>query len=203
MDISESVTIFVVFTRNRHFDSLNMAAAGDDDKISATENTDSQESDYDIFRDSYVRYLGYANEVGESFRPLVHVNFVWATYAVASGYVIADSVDKMYRAKQAFVPQDEEHYMKRVLKAGADSLVWQSFASVIVPGITINRLVAMSGFMIKKSSFGQRHAMIPKTVPTALGLLSIPLIIQPIDHGVHWVMNRSFRPWIGIPEHES
>ena len=154
--------------------------------------SDSDNAEYDIFRDSNVRYLGYANEVGESFRPLVHVNFVRFTYVIASGYVVADSMDKMYRAKQGYV-----------LKAGADSLIWQSFASVIVPGITINRLVKLSGSMINRTALAQRSAMIPKTVPTAIGLASIPLIIQPIDHLVHYVMNHSFRPWIGIREHGS
>ena len=30
----------------------------------------------DVFRDTPVRYLGYANEVGEAFRAQVHVNWV-------------------------------------------------------------------------------------------------------------------------------
>jgi hypothetical protein len=26
------------------------------------------QSEYNVFRDSYLRYMGYANEIGESFR---------------------------------------------------------------------------------------------------------------------------------------
>ena len=47
----------------------------------------------DLFRDTWLRYLGYANEVGESFR----YQAPWAvkpSYAIAFGYVLADTVDK-------------------------------------------------------------------------------------------------------------
>jgi hypothetical protein len=49
---------------------------------------------YDVFKDSLARYLGYANEVGESFRPVISTLAVRATYAVAGVYVVADAVDK-------------------------------------------------------------------------------------------------------------
>ncbi|XP_078687661.1 mitochondrial fission process protein 1-like [Branchiostoma floridae x Branchiostoma belcheri] len=45
----------------------------------------------DIYRDTLVRYLGYANEVGESFRALVPVSVVWGSYAVATAYCTADA----------------------------------------------------------------------------------------------------------------
>jgi hypothetical protein len=37
---------------------------------------------------------GYANEVGEAFRPSVHVNWVRLSYGIASAYVLADTLDK-------------------------------------------------------------------------------------------------------------
>jgi Mitochondrial 18 KDa protein (MTP18) len=37
---------------------------------------------------------GYANEVGESFRALIHVNWVRFSYGVASSYVCADAASK-------------------------------------------------------------------------------------------------------------
>ena len=45
----------------------------------------------DIYRDTPLRYLGYANEVGEAFRALVHVNWVKLSYGVASAYVVRKS----------------------------------------------------------------------------------------------------------------
>ena len=43
-------------------------------------------------------FPGYANEVGEAFRALVHVNVVRFSYVVASTYVCADAVDKGKKA---------------------------------------------------------------------------------------------------------
>jgi hypothetical protein len=54
--------------------------------MSNPEKTEGQE--VDIYRDTPVRFLGYANEVGEAFRALIHVNWVRATYGVASIYVL-------------------------------------------------------------------------------------------------------------------
>jgi hypothetical protein len=47
----------------------------------------------DIFRDTWVRYIGYANEVGESFRPLFP-RLVAPTYIAAFGYVLGDANSK-------------------------------------------------------------------------------------------------------------
>ncbi|KAG5188923.1 mitochondrial 18 KDa protein-domain-containing protein [Tribonema minus] len=46
-----------------------------------------EEREVDIFRDTPVRYLGYANECGEAFRPLVPGIVVTLSYAVAIAYV--------------------------------------------------------------------------------------------------------------------
>ena len=44
--------------------------------------------DYDVFKDSWLRYCGYANEVGEAFRPIIPRSLVFATYAIASIYAL-------------------------------------------------------------------------------------------------------------------
>lgn len=64
----------------------------------------------DIFRDTAVRYCGYSNEVGESFRPLIPKGIVHASYAIAIVYVIGDCVDKTiktYRVSNAFIPHSQ------------------------------------------------------------------------------------------------
>lgn len=43
-------------------------------------------------------WTGYANEVGEAFRALVNVKWVWASYGVASSYVVADATHKAWQA---------------------------------------------------------------------------------------------------------
>lgn len=52
------------------------------------------DNDIDIYRDTPLRLMGYANEVGEAFRALVHVNWVRLSYALSISYVLADTNDK-------------------------------------------------------------------------------------------------------------
>ena len=87
----------------------------------------------DIYRDTLLRYAGYANEVGEAFRALVPVNFVYASYGVASAYVLADTFDKSSKAKKQL--GNTEGAMTKVGVAAFDTLVWQALASVIIPGL--------------------------------------------------------------------
>lgn len=58
------------------------------------------EHPYDIFKDSSLRFLGYTNELGEAFRPLLPRPVVTATYGVVFLYTIADTADKCKRAYQ-------------------------------------------------------------------------------------------------------
>ena len=52
-----------------------------------------EKQEVDLYRDTPVRYLGYANELGESFR-YVTPWLVKPSYAVAFAYVFADTYDK-------------------------------------------------------------------------------------------------------------
>uniref|UniRef100_A0A5G2QR78 Mitochondrial fission process protein 1 n=1 Tax=Sus scrofa TaxID=9823 RepID=A0A5G2QR78_PIG len=82
----------------------------------------------DLFRDTWVRYLGYANEVGEAFRSLVPTAVVWLSYGVSSSYVLADAIDKGKKARD--VPSPEAGRSTRVTVAVVDTFVWQALASV-------------------------------------------------------------------------
>jgi len=148
------------------------------------------EGKVDIYRDTPVRFLGYANEVGEAFRALVHVRWVKLSYLVASGYVLADTQDKAGQKLK------EGGDMSSVAISGMDTLVWQAFASVIVPGFFINRLCAASLFGLAKAVPTVAEAS-RKWAVTAIGLGSIPFIIHPIDNMVHTVMDNTTRKWIG------
>ena len=150
----------------------------------------------DLFRDTPVRYLGYANELGEAFRPL-YPRFVVPSYLVSFGYVVADTYDKATKerhrlqssvaARASFEgrthpEQQGASINSRVAAMAADTLLWQSFASVIVPGFTIHRVVAASGHLVKGMS-----PQVVKTAPTFIGLAAIPAIIHPIvRHATVW-----------------
>ena len=125
----------------------------------------------DLYRDTPVRFLGYANELGESFKPLIPRVAYLGTYGVACAYVAADANDKYQRDGD--------------VARGVDALIWQALASVIVPGFVVNRVVATAG-----------RATTRPMVPTFCGLASIPLIIKPIDHAVDAAMDASLRPYV-------
>jgi mitochondrial fission process protein 1 len=65
-----------------------------------------------------------------------------------------------------------------------------------VPGFTINRICALSLFVLNKSNVNTLVRS-SKIITTGIGLTSIPMIIHPIDHLVHVVMDK-FRPTFGI-----
>ena len=94
--------------------------------------------------------MGYANEVGEAFRALVHVNWVRLSYGVASAYVLADTNDKS-RKTAATLPTDEPGRTSKIAVAAFDTLLWQALASVIIPGFTINRICAGSLYTMAKT----------------------------------------------------
>jgi len=152
------------------------------------------EKEVDIYRDTVVRYLGYANEVGEAFRALVDVKLVYASYGVASAYVLADTYDKASKAKKAL--GDQEGASTKAGIAAFDTLIWQALASVIIPGFTINRICAASLLGLAKVA-----PKVPlntrKWMTTAVGLGVIPAIIHPIDSLVHFGMDNTTRKWIG------
>ncbi|BET02488.1 Mitochondrial fission process 1 [Nesidiocoris tenuis] len=159
-------------------------------KNSGTDNLVTDTNDkgtVDVFRDTPLRYLGYANEVGEAFRPVIDEKLVWGSYGVASLYVLADTVSKAVTVWRNEHPSSR---FKESVKTGVDVLVWQSFASVIIPGFTINRICALSSYLLRRSPVKKYS----KPMTVAIGLCSIPLIIHPIDRGVDFAMDRSVRP---------
>jgi len=151
----------------------------------------------DIYRDTPVRLLGYANEVGEAFRALVSVQWVRASYGVASAYVLADTYDKADKMNKVPGSQASE-----VAVAAVDTLLWQAFASVIVPGFLINRICAASLVGLARTIPGVAETA-RKWMVTGIGLGVIPFIVHPIDNGVHMVMDQTTRKVIGgVPRKE-
>ena len=102
-----------------------------------------KKDEVDIYRDTPLRLLGYSNEVGEAFRALVHVNWVRASYGLASAYVLADTNDKAKRMANK-IPETDPKRTQQIAFAAVDTLLWQALASVIIPGFTINRICAFS-----------------------------------------------------------
>ncbi|XP_017148418.2 mitochondrial fission process protein 1 [Drosophila miranda] len=155
------------------------AAATPPDTANAIEKAPKE---VDIYRDTFIRYMGYSNEIGEAFRPLVPKSIVAASYGLAIGYVCTDTFDKSLRLQRTGASNRD-----LAILAG-DVFSWQMMASVIIPGLVINRITWASRMMLRKAPVG-----ILKTVPTLIGLASIPLIIHPIDSLVDRIMDETYR----------
>jgi fission process protein 1 len=136
--------------------------------------------------------MGYANAVGESFR-YQFPKFVVPSYVLLFGYCFADAATS---GRKAYNDAQNKGATKNIHAAVAiattDTLIWHSLASVLIPEVTINAIVKASRWTVSSPP----HALPPLVVmwlPTAAWLGSIPLIIHPIDKGVDWFMEHTFR----------
>lgn len=113
-----------------------------------------EKTEYDPLRDGPLRYLGYANELGEAFAAWLFNGGVPLSYAIAIGYVLFDTVDKynktLYDATSKLCSRDLPPSVDVTklsyfigLERGIDTLIWQLIASVAAPGYTIHTVVAL------------------------------------------------------------
>ena len=142
----------------------------------------------DLARDTGLRYLGYANETGESFK-FQFPQFLTPSYALAYGYCLGDG---LYKGLHYFYDHDAQ-MSSGVVKAFADALIFQCFASVLIPGNIIAFFVETSDEKIKELDALKDNEAVVKWGPTAIGLGTIPFIVHPIDVSVDWVMEHSIR----------
>ena len=138
--------------------------------------------------------------MGEAFRQLVSPTVVRASYAVAFGYVFLDVIDKTKKKYAQASRLSPDSATSRAAAVGVDCFVWQTFASVLIPGFTINRICKLSSLVINKSNMAPLMRA-NKAITTVIGLASIPLIIHPIDHLCHVVMDKTLRPFLAIEPH--
>ncbi|KAL1502493.1 hypothetical protein ABEB36_007629 [Hypothenemus hampei] len=143
----------------------------------------------DLYRDTPIRYLGYANEVGEAFRSIIGTKWVNVSYGIATLYVLADTTHKSVESYKVNV--NEVNHKTKVAYTAVDTLTWQLLASVAIPGFTINRICALSSFLLKKTEYLPKNTR--KWVVTVLGLTAIPFIIKPIDKLVDLTLDQSLR----------
>jgi mitochondrial fission process protein 1 len=149
----------------------------------------------DVWRDTSLRYMGYANEIGEAFRPLAP-KFVRPSYCVAFGYVIGDTSSKYNEYNDLLGDTGSSTLQRRRVFAGVDCLAWQTLASVVLPGAVINGVTKASvAALASQQMTSLLHPKVVRYGPTGIGLLAIPFIIAPIDRGVDALMDATLRKW--------
>ena len=131
---------------------------------------------FDPYRETSIRYMGYANEVGEALENYLPDWGIPASYCVAATYVIFDTLDKGQRAYDS-TPRGER--FEETMRASTETLIWQLLASIIWPGGVIKLAVNVIDFFIPIDN---------DFLPTFIGILLIPVIIRPIDVFVDQLM---------------
>ena len=134
----------------------------------------------DPYRETSLRYMGYANELGEAFTSYLPEWGLPASYCVAASYVMFDTIDK---GQKAFDAAEEEDKLTDTLRISTETLTWQMLASVFWPGSIIRVIVNLSTNIVSNDDL--------HFVPTIIGLLAIPLIVKPIDTAVDKLMENS------------
>ncbi len=133
----------------------------------------------------HLHNAGYANEFGESIRHIVPVRYVHFTYMVSSGYVLSHALSEGIRTHRTQMVNGLQQNLSKEypgMIAFLDTLLWQGLASVLIPGVAINRLCA--GVRILLTNKRIRILLAPVTrkwLVTGIGLSAIPLIVHPID----------------------
>jgi fission process protein 1 len=140
----------------------------------------------DPYRDTSLRYMGYANEVGEAFTAFIPEWGVPASYCVAASYVMFDTIDK---GQKAYETADEENKIQDALKMSTETMTWQMLASVFWPGSIIRMVVNTSDHMLVDKLNGNEQ--FAHVLATLFGLMAIPMIIKPIDTTIDKVMETS------------
>lgn len=156
------------------------------------------EKETDVFRDTGLRYLGYANDFGEAFRSIIGPVWAHRTYWIAGAYAAADSLSK---GKDAFKEAKGESFHDRVLHflgGVLDAGVFHFIASITVPPMIIRALQEKI-----VGSMPQRMAKtaIGKSLPVAAGLAIIPLIVKPVDWAAEKFLDMTIRPALGRPNY--
>ena len=122
------------------------------------------------------------------------------SYIVAFGYCFADAATTGYDTWQDFPKQQSATNntgMSRETKTALqtmDTLLWQSLASVMIPGAVINMVVKASRFAVARSPI-VLAAAVKEWLPTVAGLGSVPAIIRPIDDAVDVLLDNTTRQW--------
>ena len=142
---------------------------------------------YDIYRDSMIRSFGYGGHIGGALRPFVPYSVVNVSRAVATAYIVTDIIDKA--SKEA--KKDDK---KRVYIAAGDAMLWQMLASVLIPGIILSGVQSLRCNLMCRQSY-----TVKRIAHTGMGLLTIALIMKPIDKFVDIVLDNTYREWTKEP----
>ncbi|KAK3051194.1 hypothetical protein LTR09_007590 [Extremus antarcticus] len=157
------------------------------------------------------RYIAYTSDIGESFRPVAHPNWVRGAYGISWLYLGGDVAHEGWKAYlrnqeilhpvvDASVKDPElrpaatgvvpaiDDYRARM----AERAVFQGVASMGLPAFTIHSIVRYSGRAMKN----MKNVRVRTWGPIGLGLAAVPalpfLFDKPVEQVTEWVFHKGF-----------
>ncbi|EHK99694.1 putative Mitochondrial fission process protein 1 [Glarea lozoyensis 74030] len=131
------------------------------------------------------RYVAYTSDIGESFRPVAHPNWVRAAYGISWAYIAGDVAHEGYKAYCA-----NQRVLHPDLPRKAAPQNYNNAQNT--PAFTIHSIVRYSGRALK----GNRNIKIRTYGPIGLGLAAVPalpyLFDKPVEEAVEWIFHKGF-----------
>lgn len=146
--------------------------------------------DYSIWRDTALRYGGYADEVGEFLTPYLGSVGTFLGYGISSGYVAADMLTTLPKKfKEADPSLSTGKKVLQTAKEGVDLSVFHLIATLLVPPMLIGAVVKTAGTMLANP--GEAAKVTEKLAhPVAPGGFSPLKAIEKVRGGIEDVLEK-------------
>lgn len=124
------------------------------------------------------RPAAFASEVGEATMRGWNKRALVATYGISGLYVIADTAYHVHEAEEG-----------EKMEVFVEKTIFHSLASLLLPSVVIHKIVHIVKDLVEepKNAIALERWIRPKLhvrVPSIVAMISIPLVIIPIDYGV-------------------
>ncbi len=159
----------------------------------------------DIYRDTPVRYTGYSNEVGLAVKTAGRLGsmMLLPSFFISGGYAIMDAISK-YRSTQKAAKQVGNISQKEIQfdakASGIEALLFHGLATIGIPSIVLLGVEKIAHKLLhntkNQASFFIKHG------PTFAKLLTIPLIVKPIDHFTEKLLAKFYEPKVEAKREE-
>lgn len=128
--------------------------------------------------DGPLRYVGFSNDLGEALKTLIPRPVYYGSYAIAFGYAALDTGLTYPRAAP-------EMAVRETARTG----VWHLGATIISTPLIIKGVTHKITQLLRPTSL---TPLLKTSIPSAVGVFCIPLIVPPIDQAMHLLTNRVF-----------
>lgn len=140
------------------------------------------------------KLVSTSHEINHSLHNVAHHNINRLLNVIAYGYVVYDTYYHMKICK------NHGGSNKEMLLIGVDTMIFHYFASNLLPGLMISLVLKGNHYIFSLFSSYKVYKY-SKYVGVLLALLSIPLMIKPIDMFTERILHCSYRKYFGIEKY--